>query len=83
MEAYATFIGLVGVAIVVAAYGLYVAHKLRSDDWRYPALNIVGTVGILISLLYAWNLPSFVAQVVWILLSIVGLVRIAYGKPRG
>lgn len=83
MEAYATHIGLAGVAIVVLSYALYAAGKLQSTDWRYPVLNIVGTAGILYSLLYEWNLPSVVAQITWIILSLVGLARIARSKKHG
>lgn len=83
METYATYIGLVGVAIVSLAYALYAAGRIQSTDWSYPILNLVGTAGILYSLLYAWNLPSVVAQVIWILLSLVGMVRIARSKRHG
>lgn len=83
METYANEIGLVGVALVVLAYGLFAAGKLDSKDWRYPVLNMVGTAGILFSLLYAWNLPSVVMQVLWILFSLVGLGRILWRKHRG
>ncbi len=82
MEPYATEIGLLGVGIVMLAYGMYAAGKLASTDWRYPLLNIAGTVGILISLLYQWNLPSFVIQIVWIALSLVGLARIFWRRHR-
>ena len=75
MADLAVIIGLLGVAIVVLGYGLFAAHKLKGDDWRYPVLNIIGTLGIIVSLIYQWNLPSFVAQVTWIFLSLVGLFR--------
>ena len=76
MEPYAVFVGLLGVGVVALAYGLFTCGKLSSNDWRYPVLNIVGTSGILYSLAYSWNLPSAVMQVVWIALSLIGLVRI-------
>ncbi len=75
MAQLATIIGMAGVAVVVLAYALFAAHKLKGDDWQYPVLNIIGTSGIIVSLLYQWNLPSFVAQVTWIILSLVGLAR--------
>lgn len=81
MEDAAVGIGLTGVAGVVLAYALVSSGKWRSDEPRYQWLNMVGTAGILFSLLYQWNFPSFVTQCIWILLSIVGLVRI-YRKRR-
>lgn len=84
MESYATWIGLAGVALVGATYALFTLGRIASDDWRYPLLNIVGTGGILYSLLYAWNLPSFVMQVVWIVLSAIGLLRVLLkGRHHG
>ncbi len=82
METYATIIGLLGVAIVVLAYALFAAHKISGEGWQYPVLNMLGTAGILVSLLYQWNLPSFVAQVTWIMLSLVGLWRQWRKKKR-
>lgn len=78
-----TAIGLVGVFIVSLAYALYASGKIKSTDWAYPLLNLVGTTGILISLFAQWNLPSFVAQISWILLSLVGMVRIWRSKRHG
>ncbi len=65
-----------GVAIVLVAYGLLTTGKLGEHDARYYWLNIVGTVGIAISLLVQWNLASMVAQILWIVVSVVALLRI-------
>jgi paired small multidrug resistance pump len=70
-------IGFVGVVIVLLAYGLLTLGKLSGDDWRYPVLNIVGTLGIVVSLFAQFNLPSMVTQLMWIAVSIIGLMRIA------
>lgn len=77
-----TMVGYGGVLIVLAAYGLLASGRMSNDDWRYPIINIVGTLGIAYSLLYQWNLPSMVAQLVWIAISIVGLMRIAKKKAK-
>ncbi|MEJ0009387.1 MAG: cyclic nucleotide-binding protein [Alphaproteobacteria bacterium] len=80
METIAQIIGMLGVVIVLVAYWLLASGKLSHRDVRYPWLNIVGTAGILYSLLTQWNLPSIVAQVLWILLSVAALIRIRMGK---
>jgi len=77
MAQLATAIGFLGVVVVLAAYGLLTAGKLKSDDWRYPVLNIVGTLGIVASLFVQFNLPSMVTQLMWIAISIIGIMRIA------
>jgi hypothetical protein len=79
---FASALGFIGVAIVLVAYYLLAAGKLTNDNWRYPVLNIVGTVGIIASLLQQWNLPGMVAQLVWIAISIVGIMRIMKKRVR-
>jgi len=76
VELLATGIGLLGVTIVLVAYGLLTAGKLNEHDARYYWLNIAGTVGITISLLVQWNLAAMVAQLVWMLVSVAALWRI-------
>lgn len=75
-----TLIGYLGVVVVLITYGLLATGRLSNHDWRYPVLNIVGTLGIAYSILYEWNLPSMVSQLVWIAISIVGIMRIAKQK---
>jgi len=76
MEMFATIIGLLGVGGVLIAYALVSTGRWKSDEPRYQWLNIIGTLGILVSLIYQYNLPSVVAQITWIILSVVGLIRI-------
>ena len=68
-------IGMGGVLIVLLAYGLLSTGRVAADSARYQWLNITGTAGILISLLGQWNVAAFVANVAWILIGIVALVR--------
>ncbi|MDX2095156.1 MAG: hypothetical protein SFW64_04375 [Alphaproteobacteria bacterium] len=76
MNNFFTLIGLLGVATTLLAYGLMTAGRIRSSEPRYQIMNIVGTTGILLSFLAEWNFPSFVTNVIWVSIGIVGLVRI-------
>ena len=82
MALLAQMIGMVGVAIQLVAYWLLASGKLSNHDPRYPAINIVGTLAIVFSVFYQWNLPSLVSQGVWIAISIVGLVRIYWQRRK-
>ena len=73
---YANAVGLLGVAVVLVSYGLLTTGKLTEHDARYYWLNIIGTAGIAISLLTQWNLPSMVAQILWIVISFVAIIRL-------
>jgi len=71
----ADFVGLVGVAAYLSAYGLLQLGKLKVEDSRYAALNGVGALAILYSLAFDFNLPSFITQSAWLLFTIIGYVR--------
>lgn len=68
-------IGLFGAAIFVVAYFANQARWLRSDDWRFPAANLAGSLLILVSLFAEWNLPSVVIEGFWAAISVYGLTN--------
>ena len=71
-----TIVGFVGVAFIVAAYFANQQGWLGSDDWRFPAANLLGSLLILVSLYSAWNFPSAVIEVIWAAISLYGLSRL-------
>lgn len=70
-----TFAGLLGTATMVAAYLALQLGKLHGQGYYYAGLNAVGASLILFSLSDAFNLSSAVMQVIWITISIIGIVR--------
>ena len=68
-------IGLAGVLAILIAYALTVAGRL--DPLRPPALllNLVGALGILVSLYGAFNLSAVVMEAAWAMVAVVGLIR--------
>ena len=68
-------IGLAGVLLLLIAYGLTVGGRI--DPLRPPALllNLFGALGILVSLLGAFNVSALVIETAWALIAIAGLVR--------
>jgi paired small multidrug resistance pump len=67
--------GILGTALIVAAYFANQSGKLPSDDRRYPLANLVGSLMILASFYSAWNLPAALIEVLWAVVSIYGLLR--------
>lgn len=68
-------VGIVGVAMVLATYFLLQSEKIDSKGFLYSFLNLLGALFIVYSLLYNWNLASFVIEFFWILISIYGLKK--------
>ncbi|WP_255505353.1 CBU_0592 family membrane protein [Alkalisalibacterium limincola] len=69
------FVGLAGVAFVVGAFFLLQADKLGAHSIGYQLANLFGALFILLSLYYAPNLSAILLQLVWIAISLFGLVR--------
>jgi hypothetical protein len=67
--------GLIGVAMILAAYGLHVMRRLSSRAIAYSLLNAGGAALILLSLYYAFNVSALVMESVWLGISVYGLVR--------
>ncbi|MGH8042774.1 MAG: CBU_0592 family membrane protein [Rudaea sp.] len=67
--------GLIGVAMILFAYLLLQAGRLRGDALPHQLLNAAGALLILISLLYAFNLSAFLMELAWLAVSIYGIVR--------
>lgn len=79
MEMLFTIIGLIGVSMSLGAYALLTRRVFTNRDPRYYWLNIVGTLLIAASIMVQWNLAAFVSQVVWVIISVMGLVRAKRG----
>lgn len=75
-------IGIIGVLCILAAYFLLQTEKIRSDELRYPVLNLVGAVLILVSLTHTFNLASFVIEICWIAISLYGIAKILRSRPN-
>jgi hypothetical protein len=67
--------GFAGAGLMIAAYFANQQLWLRSDDWRFPGANLLGSLLILVSLWFEWNFPSAVIELFWAAISILGLVK--------
>ncbi len=73
-------VGFAGAAVLMVTYFANQQRWLSSEDWRYPALNLAGSVLIFISLCFDWNFPSIVIEVFWAAISIWGHCRSLSGR---
>ena len=75
-------VGLIGVAAYLLAYGLLQLGALKVEDSRYALLNALGAILILYSLLFDFNLASFVTQSAWLVLTAIGYIRSHVKRSR-
>ena len=68
-------IGILGMVAILVAYFMQQMGRWESNEPKYLLPNIGGASGLLISLLWNWNLPSFLLECAWLLISRVGLIK--------
>lgn len=71
----ADLVGFAGVALIVSTYFMSQIGRMDVSRPLYPALNGLGALFILYSLSHTFNAASFVIELFWLLISVVGLVR--------
>lgn len=69
-------IGNLGVIMIVGSYFLVQVRKMSATGLNYALLNGLGAVFIMISLFFDFNLSAFLVEAFWLLISLVGIVRI-------
>ncbi|WPY00739.1 hypothetical protein Trichorick_00625 [Candidatus Trichorickettsia mobilis] len=82
MSIISDIVGIIGVVMVITVYLLLQMEKVQADSISYLVVNLVGSLLIVVSLIYNWNLSSFIIEVLWAMISIFGLIRIAYKKKN-
>lgn len=70
--------GYIGVALMLLAYLALQAHKLHGNGLVYQLMNILGALGVMLSLLFgSFNASAFFMEVAWLLIGIYGIARSA------
>ncbi|WP_174296614.1 CBU_0592 family membrane protein [Sphingomonas bacterium] len=67
--------GLLGVALLLAAYAGTVTGRVAATRPAALAVNLAGSLLILASLRGTFNLPSAVVEIAWASVAAVGLIR--------
>ena len=75
-------VGNVGVLLMVIAYLLLQLEKLSSSAVSYLLLNTVGAILVIVSLMFRFNLSAFFMEAFWLLISLYGLARPFFSRPK-
>lgn len=75
MNHYGDAIGIIGVFIIIVAYIMMQIDRMNPKGVAFSLLNTIGAIFILISLIYDWNLASFVMEIIWFALSLYGTIK--------
>ncbi len=66
-------IGWTGAALILGAYALLSAGKLKADSLAYHLMNILGAAGFVVNSGYNGAMPSAAMNVVWIGIGVYAL----------
>ncbi len=64
---------ILGAFLAITAYFATQQRWITAQDWQFPAANLIAAILILISLIADWNLPSFVIEAFWLVISVYGI----------
>lgn len=81
MEWFSDVVGIIGVVLVLVAYYLLQANKLNASSVPYLKMNVVGSVLILYSLCFNWNLAAVLVEVMWFVISLWGMFKTVRQRP--
>jgi hypothetical protein len=68
-------VGNFGVLLIVGSYFLVQVRRMSAVNPPYILLNGLGALLILYSLWFDFNLSAFLIEVIWLLISLLGLGR--------
>lgn len=68
------FIGNIGVVCLIAAFVLIQSGRVKSEDFLYPFMNLIGGSCVIVSLFSEFNLSTLLINSFWVLISLWGLI---------
>lgn len=73
MSLWADILGNIGVVCFLVAFFLLQREKVAHSSGLYLGLNLAGSILLIISLLVHWNLPAFLLETAWGIISMYGI----------
>ena len=74
--------GFVGVLLIVIAYLLLQLDKLPNSSLSFSLMNATGSLLIMFSLAFKFNVSAFLIEVFWFLISLLGLTKWLIARKR-
>ena len=72
--------GVVGVAMMLVAYALAQLGRMRVDRLPSLVMNLIGSLLVLLSLTFKFNLSAALMEGAWALVALFGLIKLALSK---
>lgn len=76
------WVGYFGIAFYIGSYVALQTGAIPGVGYSYAMLNLIGASLVLISLTFSFNMPIALIQVLWITVSLIGILRIFLIRRR-
>ena len=80
IDSISDIVGILGVGLVIVAFLFVQLERITPKSGVYLYSNFWGSVMLLFSLYYHWNLASVIIEVLWLLISIYGIIKFRFNK---
>ena len=67
-------LGIAGVCCILWYYFLLQVSKCSAQDLSFSVANLVGSLLILFSLWFNWNLSAVIIEIAWVFISLYGVI---------
>lgn len=68
-------LGTIGVICFLLAFFLLQREYFTFNSYSYLGLNLIGSLLVIASLLWDWNLPAFILEVCWCFISLYFIIK--------
>jgi hypothetical protein len=82
MELAGNIVGFVGVGCFLFGYFMLQRNAWPHHELKYLGINLVGAILVMASLLIDWNLPAFLLEAAWALISMYGIYKHLYRRKN-
>lgn len=79
---HANSVGIAGVIILLIAYFAISTGKMSANTISYHFFNGIAGLMLLFSLYFEWNTPAVIMESLWVLISLIGMVRVTRMKGK-
>lgn len=81
LEHFPDILGILGVILILWYYILLQLEKCAPESLAFSMANWIGSILILISLWFSWNLASVIVEIAWFFISLYGVLKYVF-RPK-
>ncbi|MFF3439666.1 hypothetical protein [Streptosporangium sp. NPDC002721] len=82
MSLFVNLLGWAGAALMLYGYAMVSMSRMSGDGLPYQVINLTGAVALMVNTAYLAAWPSAILNVVWGVIGLVAIARMAGARAR-